>query len=137
LSGLSVPLRTKFLAAKRLLETPAERKLNASCIGQGYCFNAGEWSFPDAPLRGVCGLLPQEIALRPANLQVEVRMAISSWRFTNRDLTDPTGSRRSGFSFFKMSAEGEVEPITICNANEEAHALSCPQISSFRRWIAL
>jgi hypothetical protein len=22
---------------------------------QGYCFNAGEWSFPDAPLRGVFG----------------------------------------------------------------------------------
>ena len=26
-----------------------------SFIDQGYCFNAGEWSFPDAPLRGVFG----------------------------------------------------------------------------------
>ena len=27
----------------------------ASFTDQGYCFNAGEWSFPDAPLRGVLG----------------------------------------------------------------------------------
>ena len=32
-----------------------ERKFTASFIDQGYCFNAGEWSFPDAPLRGVFG----------------------------------------------------------------------------------
>ena len=34
---------------------PRERKFNASFIDQGYFFNAGEWSFPDAPLRGVFG----------------------------------------------------------------------------------
>jgi hypothetical protein len=33
-----------------------ERKYNASIIDFGYCFNAGEWSFPDAPLRGVYGI---------------------------------------------------------------------------------
>ena len=33
-----------------------ERKHNASFIDFGYCFNAGEWSFPDAPLRGVYGI---------------------------------------------------------------------------------
>ncbi|HUH63983.1 MAG TPA: HipA family kinase [Terracidiphilus sp.] len=32
-----------------------QRKLTASFIDQGYCFNAGEWNFPDAPLRGVFG----------------------------------------------------------------------------------
>ena len=32
-----------------------ERKFTASLIDQGCCFNAGEWSFPDAPLRGVFG----------------------------------------------------------------------------------
>jgi hypothetical protein len=32
-----------------------ERKYAASFIDFGYCFNAGEWSFPDAPLRGVYG----------------------------------------------------------------------------------
>jgi hypothetical protein len=30
-----------------------ERRYRAVFIDQGYCFNAGEWSFPDAPLRGV------------------------------------------------------------------------------------
>jgi hypothetical protein len=32
-----------------------ERKWTACFIDQGYCFNAGEWSFPDSPLRGVYG----------------------------------------------------------------------------------
>ena len=30
-----------------------ERKYRAVFNDQGFCFNAGEWSFPDAPLRGV------------------------------------------------------------------------------------
>ncbi|MDP9040223.1 MAG: phosphatidylinositol kinase [Acidobacteriota bacterium] len=30
-----------------------ERRYRATFIDQGFCFNAGEWSFPDAPLRGV------------------------------------------------------------------------------------
>lgn len=30
-----------------------ERKYTVSFIDQGYCFNAGEWTFPDHPLRGV------------------------------------------------------------------------------------
>jgi hypothetical protein len=30
-----------------------ERKYRATFIDQGYCFNAGEWNFPDAPMRGV------------------------------------------------------------------------------------
>jgi hypothetical protein len=30
-----------------------ERRYRACFIDQGFCFNAGEWSFPDAPLRGV------------------------------------------------------------------------------------
>jgi len=33
-------------------KTP-ERKYMATFIDQGYCFNAGEWSFPDSALRGV------------------------------------------------------------------------------------
>jgi hypothetical protein len=33
-----------------------ERKYTASFIDFGYCFNAGEWSFHDALLRGVYGL---------------------------------------------------------------------------------
>jgi hypothetical protein len=30
-----------------------ERKYAATFIDQGFCFNAGEWNFPDSPLRGV------------------------------------------------------------------------------------
>jgi hypothetical protein len=30
-----------------------ERRYRATFIDQGYCFNAGEWTFPDLPLRGV------------------------------------------------------------------------------------
>lgn len=29
------------------------RKYHATFIDQGYCFNAGQWDFPDSPLRGV------------------------------------------------------------------------------------
>ena len=32
---------------------PRERRYRATFIDQGFCFNAGEWTFPDAPLRGV------------------------------------------------------------------------------------
>lgn len=32
---------------------PRERRYRASFIDQGFCFNAGEWSFPDSPLRGI------------------------------------------------------------------------------------
>jgi hypothetical protein len=30
-----------------------ERRYRASFIDQGFCFNAGEWTFPDSPLRGI------------------------------------------------------------------------------------
>jgi hypothetical protein len=30
-----------------------EKKYTVAFIDQGYCFNAGEWTFPDYPLRGV------------------------------------------------------------------------------------
>lgn len=35
------------------LRTPRSRRYDATFIDQGYCFNAGEWTFPDYPLRGV------------------------------------------------------------------------------------
>ena len=33
--------------------TPRSRRYDATFIDQGYCFNAGEWTFPDYPLRGL------------------------------------------------------------------------------------
>jgi hypothetical protein len=32
---------------------PRERRYRATFIDQGFCFNAGDWNFPDTPLRGV------------------------------------------------------------------------------------
>ncbi len=32
---------------------PRERRYLAHFIDQGFCFNAGDWNFPDAPLRGI------------------------------------------------------------------------------------
>jgi HipA-like kinase len=33
--------------------SPAESRYRALMIDNGFCFNAGEWNFPDAPLRGI------------------------------------------------------------------------------------
>jgi len=33
-------------------KTPRSQQYAATFIDQGYCFNAGEWTFPDSPLRG-------------------------------------------------------------------------------------
>jgi hypothetical protein len=35
------------------LKRPNQRTYQTVFIDQGYCFNAGEWNFPDSPLRGV------------------------------------------------------------------------------------
>jgi len=32
---------------------PGRSRYQAIAIDQGFCFNAGEWNFPDAPLRGL------------------------------------------------------------------------------------
>ena len=34
-------------------KAPRSQRYAATFIDQGYCFNAGEWTFPDFPLRGV------------------------------------------------------------------------------------
>jgi hypothetical protein len=35
------------------VKRPNQRTYQTVFIDQGYCFNAGEWNFPDSPLRGV------------------------------------------------------------------------------------
>jgi hypothetical protein len=35
------------------LRAQGEPRYRALMIDQGFCFNAGEWNFPDAPLRGL------------------------------------------------------------------------------------
>jgi hypothetical protein len=58
----------------------------ATFIDQGYCFNAGEWTFPDSPLRGVyannCvyeGVMGWE-AFEPALSRAEEMDAHTIWR---------------------------------------------------------
>ncbi len=36
-------------------KAPRSQRYAATFIDQGYCFNAGEWTFPDSPLRGAYG----------------------------------------------------------------------------------
>ena len=33
-------------------KTPKSQRYTTTFIDQGYCFNGGEWTFPDSPLRG-------------------------------------------------------------------------------------
>jgi hypothetical protein len=39
--------------AGRMEIEPATRRYRTVMIDQGFCFNAGEWNYPDAPLRGL------------------------------------------------------------------------------------
>ncbi len=62
------------------------RRYSATFIDQGYCFNAGEWTFPDCPLRGVYatnsvyeGVTGWE-AFEPALSRAEEMDADAVWR---------------------------------------------------------
>jgi hypothetical protein len=45
--------QTLFFRAPRDGLEAGELRYRAVMIDQGFCFNAGEWNFPDAPLRGL------------------------------------------------------------------------------------
>jgi hypothetical protein len=67
-------------------KAPRSRRYAATFIDQGYCFNAGEWTFPDFPLRGVyannCvyeGVTGWE-AFEPALTRAEEMDADTVWR---------------------------------------------------------
>ena len=67
-------------------KTSRSQRHHATFIDQGYCFNAGEWSFPDYPLRGVyannCvyeGVMGWE-AFEPALSRAEEMDAHTIWR---------------------------------------------------------
>jgi hypothetical protein len=70
-------------------KTPRRRRYTATFIDQGYCFNAGEWTFADYPLRGVyannCvyeGVTGWE-AFEPALTRAESMDAGSIWQCAN------------------------------------------------------
>ena len=47
--------RDSLLVVRRAVKmrAPAAPATVATMIDHGFCFNAGEWNFPDAPLRGI------------------------------------------------------------------------------------
>lgn len=67
-------------------KTPRSQRYAATFIDQGYCFNAGEWTFPDSPLRGAyannCvyeGVMRWE-SFEPALSRAEEMDAHAIWR---------------------------------------------------------
>jgi hypothetical protein len=63
-----------------------QRRYVATFIDQGYCFNAGEWTFPDSPLRGVYArnCVYQHVAgwesFEPALTRAEQADPVDIWR---------------------------------------------------------
>ena len=70
-------------------KTPRSRRYTATFIDQGYCFNAGEWTFPDYPLRGVYAnnSVYESVtgweAFEPALTRAESMDAGSIWQYAN------------------------------------------------------
>jgi hypothetical protein len=82
-----------------------KQRYAATFIDQGYCFNAGEWSFPDYPLRGVYannyvyeGVTGREAFERLSRHSVE----------QNRWMLTPFGSALPGFPKSGMRETGSV-----------------------------
>src|SRR5262249_36082212 len=90
----------------------AQRKYTATFIDQGYCFNAGEWNFPDSPLRGVY----------PRN---SVYAGINEW-----ESFDPWLARIENFdpALIWQIAE-EIPPEWYGSADKELEILICTLIS--------
>jgi hypothetical protein len=63
-----------------------QRRYTATFIDQGYCFNAGEWTFPDSPLRGVYArnYVYQHVtgweSFEPALTRAEQAAPVDIWR---------------------------------------------------------
>lgn len=83
-----------------------ERKYTVAFIDQGYCFNAGEWSFPDYPLRGVYA-------------RNEVYAGVRGW-----ESFEPWLSRIEKMDDDVVwAAAGEIPPEWYCGAWEELEHL--------------
>ena len=83
-----------------------ERRYTATFIDQGYCFNAGEWSFPDSPLRGV---LRAQRSLRRRDRVGVVRALAVAHRDAGRERdVDVRGSGAAGVVRGRMGSAGEA-----------------------------
>jgi HipA-like kinase len=102
------------------------QRYTAAFIDQGYCFNAGEWTFPDSPLRGVyannCvyeGVMGWE-AFEPALSRAEEMDAHTIWRCA-------TGIPEEWYEGDRVGLERLVE--TLCRRRTAIRRL----IDEFRR----
>src|ERR1700742_3462983 len=87
-------------------DTTMEGKYSTVMIDQGFCFNAGEWNYPDAPLRGVFG-------------RNDVYACITSW-----DTFEPWLSRIESFpesSLWPLAEE--IPPEWYGGASDELERL--------------
>ena len=107
-------------------KTLRSRRYAATFIDQGYCFNAGEWTFPDSPLRGAyannCvyeGVMGWE-AFEPALSRAEQMNAQAIWRCATDIPEEWYEGDRDGL-------EGLVE--TLCHRRTAIRRL----ITEFRR----
>jgi hypothetical protein len=82
-----------------------QRKYSATWIDFGYCFNAGEWTFVDSPLRGVYA-------------RNEVYEHIASW-----DDFAPWLERIEEFSAAKLQEVAEEVPYEWCGERPELERL--------------
>jgi len=85
-----VDLQQRWPAGNLLARKATKRAIHRTFIDQGYCFNAGEWSFPDYPLRGVYA---------------------NNWRLpgcSGWDAFEPALSRQSGWMRIRF---GSLRPI--------------------------
>ena len=83
-----------------------EHNFTATFIDQGYCFNAGDWSFPDAPLRGVFG-------------RNDVYRSVTSW-----DSFEPWLSRVENLpESLVRSVAQEIPPEWYGDASDELESL--------------
>jgi hypothetical protein len=89
-----------------------EKKYTASFIDQGYCFNAGEWTFPDFPLRGVYA-------------RNEVYESIRGW-----ESFEPWLSHVEGMDVSVVwSVVNEIPPVWYQSADEELEKLAVALIA--------
>jgi hypothetical protein len=102
-----------------------ERKYTATFIDQGYCFNAGEWNFPDSPLRGV-------YARNFVYQQVCGWESFAPWLARVEDF-DPAAVREIAESIPPEWTAGEWEPLEkLVRAIVERRSKVRGLISAFR-----
>src|SRR5690242_17160995 len=73
-----------------------EKKYKVTFIDQGYCFNAGEWSFPDSPLRGIF-------------LRNDLHVSVTGW-----ESFEPWLTRLEEMSSAEIAARAENIPPEWC-----------------------